>query len=252
MWQSYFHSQRSFFPLSWVFQWGRQRKRKQSEIFLSAHMYSEIWLLILKRSWLLSQLLPVAQPGQPHLCQIKVKPLERHRVLGTEITETSIHPSRSEFVPGLSCRLNIPFHSCFLKKQDLHSAFGNKTSPRGLVPSQNEVHRALKFLQLPESIWDSLKRRNWSSSGSHLSIVWGGRWQCDPESVCVARVAVQPTQSPRAALPVPPPSLPEAQAGLHGHRRKVGIQNGRLQLQALLQWGLLEGPWWMAVMCWVC
>lgn len=124
--------------------------------------------------------------------------------------------------------------------------------PMFLVPSKNEVHGALKFLQLPQSTWDSLKRRNWSSLGSHLSILRRGRWQYDPQSMCVARVAMQHTQSPRAALHVPPPSLPGAHTGLHGHKRKVGIQNGSLESQAVLQWGLLEGLWGAAVVCWGC
>lgn len=65
-----------------------------------------------------------------------------------------------------------------------------------------------------------IKGRNWSSWGSHLSIVWRSRCQCDPQSVCVARVAVQHTQSPRAALVVPPLSLPVAQTQEEGEDPK--------------------------------
>lgn len=105
-----------FFPLSWVFQWGKGRERKQSELFLSAHMHSEIWLLIFKRSWLPSPLLPVTWPGQPHLCQIKVKPLERHTVLGTEITKTPIHLSRARVCPSAVLPFKYSFLLLFLQE----------------------------------------------------------------------------------------------------------------------------------------
>lgn len=76
-------------------------------------MHSEIWLFVFKRLWLPSLLLPVAQPGQPHLCQIKVKPLERHTVLGTKITKTPTHLFRGRVCPNAVLLFKYSFSLLF-------------------------------------------------------------------------------------------------------------------------------------------
>lgn len=152
---------------------------------------------------------------------------------------------KAEFVPLLSSQFNVPFHPHFLKKQDLHRPFGNKPSTHWLVPSNDEFQKALKFLQFPENIWDSVK-------GERLDRFKAGLetgWQRGPQSACMGRLPVQHTQSPKTSPSVPPPSLPVAWAGFWGSRR-VGVRQGKLGCQAVPQWGLLDRWWETAVMWW--
>lgn len=89
--QMYFHLQRSFFSFELSFSVGEGKREKAKWAFpFSTHAFRNLaahfWKVMAP-----SSLLPVAQPGQPHLCQIKVKSLERHTVLCTGITKTPIH-----------------------------------------------------------------------------------------------------------------------------------------------------------------